>query len=496
MIMFSEGNVPDVQTTGQSSIVGNLSEFQKNFNCFSNNALLELDWANVFAAGGACVASLLPVDKQVRRAVWFNPASAWENNKDWQAWKEQTYKNEDSGTTKARHLYPRNLHQSFFKRSRFHKSHDIDLFIYGLDAQQAIAKIQSIHAAILETCVTPPLVIINGHAVTFYREFPLRSIQVVSRLYKSPSEILLGFDIDSCCVGYDGTQVWVAPRTIRALNTRCNVVDMSRRSLSYETRLFKYARRNFAVVVPDIVRNEIDPQLFDSINLVKSYDMKGLAKLIMHEMTFRDYRVPSCKCLSRMQGVQRHVNNNNMTLAAAIDTGCLQRKLNRSKLPTASHPPVSMREIYIHRMSGGWQNDEATYRVVGPTAEDDRTQLANEMRGIQSLRPRGTKDYEYLNIPWKKGTSIEMVHAFLNSSKFCSVFRDLIFGVGIDSFFLLILSVSILYCFRNNSYQTPPDASARSTRVSNGLLRRTRRIRRLVQLGRGWCRGSFAPLFV
>ena len=28
------------------------------------------------------------------------------------------------------------------------------------------------------------------------------------RLYSSPSEILSGFDVDACAVGYDGTQVY------------------------------------------------------------------------------------------------------------------------------------------------------------------------------------------------------------------------------------------------------------------------------------------------
>ena len=139
------------------------------------------------------------------------------------------------------------------------------MFIYGLNEKEAVEKIKEIYAAIAETCLRPPLIIINGHAITFYREFPERAIQIVTRLYKSPSEILMGFDIGSCCVGYNGAQVFVAPRTIRSLNTRCNMVDMSRRSLTYESRLFKYARRNFAVVVKSITRSEIDPALFDTV---------------------------------------------------------------------------------------------------------------------------------------------------------------------------------------------------------------------------------------
>ena len=41
-------------------------------------------------------------------------------------------------------------------------------------------------------------------------------VQIVLRLYDSPTEVLLGFDVDCCCVGYDGQHVYALPR-VRAL---------------------------------------------------------------------------------------------------------------------------------------------------------------------------------------------------------------------------------------------------------------------------------------
>ena len=41
-------------------------------------------------------------------------------------------------------------------------------------------------------------------------------VQIVLRLYDSPTEVLLGFDVDCCCVGYDGQHVWALPR-VRAV---------------------------------------------------------------------------------------------------------------------------------------------------------------------------------------------------------------------------------------------------------------------------------------
>ena len=65
------------------------------------------------------------------------------------------------------------------------------------------------------------LAVKSRHAVTFVQNYPRRHIQVILRIYKSPSEVLIGFDIDSCAVAYDGKRVWALPRAVRALNTRC-----------------------------------------------------------------------------------------------------------------------------------------------------------------------------------------------------------------------------------------------------------------------------------
>jgi hypothetical protein len=73
----------------------------------------------------------------------------------------------------------------------------------------------------------------------------------------------MGFDVDSCCCGFDGSRAFVLPRTQRAINKEFNLVDMSRRSLTYETRLFKYSQRGFAVGIPDFDRSHVDPELFE-----------------------------------------------------------------------------------------------------------------------------------------------------------------------------------------------------------------------------------------
>jgi hypothetical protein len=89
----------------------------------------------------------------------------------------------------------------------------------------------------------------------------------------------MGFDVDSCSVGYDGKKVWMTPRAHRALTHQYNTVDMTRRSPTYEQRMAKYSARGFSVLVPTLDRSRMDPQLFE-----KRFDqLQGLAKLLLLE---------------------------------------------------------------------------------------------------------------------------------------------------------------------------------------------------------------------
>ena len=38
-------------------------------------------------------------------------------------------------------------------------------------------------------------------------EFPYRKVQIVLRLYKTLAEVLHGFDVDACSIGFDGHTV-------------------------------------------------------------------------------------------------------------------------------------------------------------------------------------------------------------------------------------------------------------------------------------------------
>lgn len=131
---------------------------------------------------------------------------------------------------------------------------DVDLFIYGLDSAGATRKVTSMLEWVEERARQTghaPRVFRSQHALTICQRGKA-NIQVILRLYRSPTEVLAGFDLDCCCVAYDGRRVLALPRALSAIRTSVNLADPSRRSLSYEARLHKYAGRGFAVGVPGL----------------------------------------------------------------------------------------------------------------------------------------------------------------------------------------------------------------------------------------------------
>lgn len=77
------------------------------------------------------------------------------------------------------------------------------------------------------------------------------TIQIILRLYKSIQEILYGFDLGSSMIGYDGNNLYFSALGKFAYEYSANIVDPSRRSTTYEQRLYKYYRRGFHIILPE-----------------------------------------------------------------------------------------------------------------------------------------------------------------------------------------------------------------------------------------------------
>ncbi|KAL5536837.1 hypothetical protein ACEPAF_660 [Sanghuangporus sanghuang] len=193
------------------------------------------DWNNVVASGGSVLGCLLPLDdadKESRRTI------------------------------------------RKFYHSSARPTSNIDLFLWGLDVEKAEAKMNQIFfEAVRDSVPWDVTCVRTKHAVSIRSQYPYRSVQVVLRLYQSPAEILAGFDVDEACVAYDGSRILANPRSIAALALQANIVDMTRRSPSYEVRLAKYASRGFEVQAPDLRRADVDPTVsfFRTICLSRSF---------------------------------------------------------------------------------------------------------------------------------------------------------------------------------------------------------------------------------
>jgi hypothetical protein len=77
-------------------------------------------------------------------------------------------------------------------------------------------------------------------------------IQIVLASDCTPEQVLQNFDLDSSCLCYTKGKFFGLKRGIRALQTQVNVVDMSRRTCTYEYRLVKYYKRGFDVLLPGV----------------------------------------------------------------------------------------------------------------------------------------------------------------------------------------------------------------------------------------------------
>lgn len=230
----------DRKPNGAPAVVASFKDFQNNFNLFSESSLSDLDWNNIVAAGSAVTTSLLPIPQK------------------------------HAGSKKAMREY---YHRQLAPAS------DVDLFLYGLNEEQALEKIKQIERSIKDSILHEVTVIRTKNAITIASQYPTRHVQIVLRLYDSISQIITGFDVDCACAAYNGTQVYAAPRAIAAFVTQTNTIDLTRRSPSYENRLSKYSHRGFEVNWPLLDRTRIDPTIFE-----RSFGRtQGLARLLILE---------------------------------------------------------------------------------------------------------------------------------------------------------------------------------------------------------------------
>ncbi|KAI6080311.1 ankyrin repeat protein [Hypoxylon rubiginosum] len=235
---------------GSLAITSSLLDYRDNFKGFTRN------WSNIVVAGSAALLPLLSRRRDIK--IDNDPATESPSESYYQ-------------TTAA--------------------WSDVDIFLYGIDDEaSAIKRIIEIDTVLRKNqhFIYPDtaMSLRSDNAITFVSpRWPFRHIQVILRLYRSINEILTGFDVDCACVAFDGEQVYSNPRGIAAIVTRTNTIDISRRSPSYENRLWKYRSHKFEVYWDYLDRSRlrrISPKDGDNPKT-----LTGLARLIHYENTLR-----------------------------------------------------------------------------------------------------------------------------------------------------------------------------------------------------------------
>ena len=176
------------------------------------------------------------------------------------------------------------------RAAAFFDSSDVDIFIFARGEDSAVAATELSRllfqgVASRSSTVTRTLFTINIQGAY--------DLQIILRAYHSPAEVLCGFDIDACCMGFgmDRT-LWALPRAITALRTSTTILNPLHawpRQPSYELRLAKYAARGFPVAVPGLLRERgvdgskkpLDWKVITRSRLIK---LRGAARLVHIDM--------------------------------------------------------------------------------------------------------------------------------------------------------------------------------------------------------------------
>lgn len=101
----------------------------------------------------------------------------------------------------------------------------------------------------------------------FIKEYPIyrenTHIHVISRNYRSPTDIIHNIDIDCCGILWDGIKLWATKRAIWAYNNKTNWFDPKHPSVH---ALSKYVEMGYKLCLPLLNDSHINHAYFDNMN--------------------------------------------------------------------------------------------------------------------------------------------------------------------------------------------------------------------------------------
>ena len=147
---------------------------------------------------------------------------------------------------------------------QFNKS-DYDIFIITRDENIAKEMISNVYLWIIYTCYEY-FIFSTNNSITFVTN--RGTFQIILRLYHSMEQVLCGFDIDACCVGFDGKYILTIPRGLSSLKRKTILAIGWRQSETMAYRCNKYLARGFNIAIPGISEEEFKNVKFTSKSIL------------------------------------------------------------------------------------------------------------------------------------------------------------------------------------------------------------------------------------
>ncbi len=139
--------------------------------------------------------------------------------------------------------------------SRCSCSTDLDFFLLAVP-EFSVTDILTVIGKEYFNCFGSYFSLQTAHTVSFFRLTPIHrnTVQLVLKYYASIPQVLDSFDLDSCCFAYYQGSIWYNDRAKRVLACGYNIVDVRRRSSSFEYRLLKYHHKyGIGIAIPGFI---------------------------------------------------------------------------------------------------------------------------------------------------------------------------------------------------------------------------------------------------
>ena len=161
---------------------------------------------------------------------------------------------------------------------------DLDIFIYGIkDLSELNRKLKEIVENLIRA--TTQFCVIRTENTTNVI-IGTEKYQIIHRGYSFASEILYGFDLGSCAMGWNGNDFVFSLMGCVAFSNHLNIVDTTRRSKTFEVRLSKYLDRGFEIVLPFLMNVDVKSFLITKNIVRQSFDKRELSDYESWELPF------------------------------------------------------------------------------------------------------------------------------------------------------------------------------------------------------------------